>query len=373
MKTNILRISTLISLLLFTCSCNCDFSMLTSVDENGGITRTITCPASKELLCGKWNNNEVVNGNTSPVKPGEEWNTEWMIKGSNEKMPWPVSEPQYDSLCKAMNLKTLKDTAIVMMSRRFDSVQEMNDKFHFDIIPMKTEANFKKSFRWFYTEYSFSETFTKRNFLIPASRYLTEDELTFWCTGENVISENLSGSELFDSLCDIAEKARRWLTANCFEEYCQHLISHYDSIENASISKEEFIASKDDFVTKGATSVEESLFDEMHEIFRKALVEYYGTGFNAGAFIDCLPEEFELDSEILAAFQNFSFAYAVKLPGTDIADVQPAKLNLGMCYSKDYSVSYSSRKINAWAWGLTALLIIILYIWTDNLKKRQNR
>ena len=64
---------------------------------------------------------------------------------------------------------------------------------------IKASSQLEKHFKWFYTDYTFTETFANEDstlFPIPLSQFLSADTASFWFTGQPNLTRSLSGAEM---------------------------------------------------------------------------------------------------------------------------------------------------------------------------------
>ena len=92
------------------------------------------------------------------------------------------------------------DHATRIIRRSFSSVGEMAADpvlYAYDK-QIKSDASFTKRFKWFYTDYTFTETFLswEDNIDIPISDYLSKDEACFMWTGYPNLTDGMTGIEM---------------------------------------------------------------------------------------------------------------------------------------------------------------------------------
>lgn len=346
------RIITLLCTVALLISCNCNFRMITSVEKDGTIVRSFICPADSALLCGTPVSD--IDESILPIEITDKWKLYWNTVSSSERHIWPMTPEEYNSQ---------EDTIILTVERIFDSAGDMSRNFQFDIIPVKPYSQLEKKFKWFYTEYIFSETFPQPNFIVPVSDFLSEEEALFWFTGVANDTEMQSGSLIFEDLCAIAPRVNKWLAANYLAEASEYVANHYDNIRNAPMTREEFVDSIESFVKQQSEKADDSGISESW--LEESFIRQYGSN----AFMNCINEMDEpLLSEKWSAYMNFSFNYSVVMPGKPMpmpgilinGKVQSCNLNLGMIYPHDYILRFKSRDINAWAWLLCAFVVFFI-------------
>ena len=80
--------------------------------------------------------------------------------------------------------------------RKFKDVKEMCQYTPLQLNGerLKSNADLEKHFRWFYTEYTYTETFSTvaGTFKLPATNYADKDIVRFWFTGQPNLLEGLN-------------------------------------------------------------------------------------------------------------------------------------------------------------------------------------
>ena len=112
---------------------------------------------------------------------------------------------------------------------------------------LKSKADLEKHFRWFYTEYTYTETFSTvaDTFKLPATNYADNDIVKFWFTGQPNLLEGLNGSEASEKISKMEPFVTQWFNDNLFTVCFDYIVSHYDSIQNPPVDKEQFVALHD--------------------------------------------------------------------------------------------------------------------------------
>lgn len=144
------------------------------------------------------------------------------------------------------------DTARVTYSRAFASVEQMSQDIPLLLNgkPLQSKAAFEKRFRWFYTEYTFTEEFASLggDFQLPPTDFATADEVGYWFTGHPNLTNGMNGAEAAELLTNIGEKMDSWLSANLFYSGFDYIYDNYDQIKNPPVSREEFASLRDSLI-----------------------------------------------------------------------------------------------------------------------------
>jgi len=366
MKTNS-KIIAVMMLALFMASCSSkDDRMLTIINADGTCSREYTFRTTQRWL---------------GIPPEEDydsivdktWERTWSVIGADSvRYPVPLTEAQLDAMQKQDFSKPLGNMLMVHAKKNYKSVGEMSaeifrsEDYHLKRVKdIKANSKLEKRFRWFYTDYTFTETFAYSDstlFPIPLSEYLSADTASFWFTGQPDLTRGLTGSEQKDILDGIEEKVEKWTNANWFTEIYRAIAENYDSIQNPPVSKEEF-------VRKCKVLVKQP--EQM-----RLLPEHYGTKGGIGTvfreyFQTDVYDQFieSYDGRLDLYIQLFSFApgYDLVMPGT-VTDagmgeydgkVIHYRLSGGMMIPDVYTIRATSRKVNIWPCVLSVLIILL--------------
>lgn len=174
-------------------------------------------------------------------------------------------------------LYEIYDTTWVWAQRDFVSLDEMTQSVPLQIAgkQIRSTATLEKRFRWFYTDYVYTETFESIAplFKVPLSKYMNDETAAYWLTGSPDILKGYSGMERKDYLDKMEDQFTHFVNANLINDVMDVLALHYDSIPNPPVDKETFLARKDTLIelsergTKGTAD-----FD-----VEKMLNEFFGT------------------------------------------------------------------------------------------------
>ena len=146
----------------------------------------------------------------------------------------------------------VQDTSWVKAYRDFSSPDEMAEAMPLQVAgqQVKSKAKLEKQFRWFYTDYIYTETFESiaPTFVIPLTNYMEKDMADFWLTGTPDVMKGYSGLEMKDYLDSMEDAYMHFVNANILNDLMDVLAEHYNDITKAPVSKEEFLASKSELI-----------------------------------------------------------------------------------------------------------------------------
>ena len=148
----------------------------------------------------------------------------------------------------------VQDTFRVKAYRDFSSPDEMAEAMPLQVAgqQVRSKAKLEKQFRWFYTDYVFTETFESiaPTFAIPLTNYMEKDMADYWLTGTPDVMKGYSGLEMKDYLDSMEDAYLHFVNANILNDLMDVLAEHYDNILKAPVSKEEFLASKSELIER---------------------------------------------------------------------------------------------------------------------------
>jgi hypothetical protein len=262
------------------------------------------------------------------------------------------------------------DTVTSVLTHDYNTVAEMSEDMPLQLngVQLKATSSFTKQFRWFYTDYTFTEVFSSVGdvFSHPITDYLEDDVASFWFTGQPEMLQGLSGAELAEQLNPIESAVTNWLNDNIFQLNFDFIANHYDSVINPPISREQFIAQRGsfkDYVLK---------FGDIMDVDHKKVFKDFFHSDAYGFFFDETPSGKALVRENgkLWSVLDLSVPYTLTMPGK-ITDA-----GIGVCQNDtvfypltgerliphDYTISATSRVNHVWAYIVTVLLVVLVSV-----------
>ena len=263
-------------------------------------------------------------------------------------------------------------TRTYVLSRRFDKVEDMssNQIIQIEGEPIVSKAGLTRSFKWFYTDYTFTETFAGWNdhFNILPTVYESEDKVSFWFTGYPEISKGLTGNELSDIMSDMSDKMEQWAYAVMWDIYFQTIAHYYDVLQNPSVDCTTFLSMRDsviasawmrdvDFDFWGNDNPELRFLDEFFhtDVFAKLEITEEMNDYGSVLWLQSL------------GLLHVEMPYTLKMPGK-VTDAGRGQIEDGVIKYRfegsflipgDYTFTATSRAVNAWAFLLSGLILII--------------
>lgn len=371
------RLLLLSSMLPILASCAEDFDMDTHVNADGTCSRQISFRADSATfvgggyLAGKGDN--LTRGICSADLIADEiwtdntWEKSWIDKTSHDHHPLPMTPKEFSRLHNeaiAQN-QPLEDSVRVCLRRDFSSVEAMSAAMPFTIQgePLEAQSNFQKKFRWFYTDYTFTETIRciGNRYPISYSDYLTKEELICWFTDDASGYKGHSGQENLQMLERIEEKVDKWYSALFYYESLEAIAQHYEEVKDAPMPLEQFRQMQSS-LTANAVSL----------------------GFNVGKlstkegdyklFTNFLTRQLDSDAYEKALEQSPVLAEAMDRVGESLIEVLALNVHYHVTLidkdqdfvlkgfeliARDYTVSITARQKNLWAYIVSLLICCI--------------
>lgn len=349
MKTINIILLSMMSLLCITSCQDQNVKMTTIVNEDGTCRREVsyTSIMSKEMRDSLWGNS----------------------------IGWAYPIPEclcVDSMMGSHTDTTHGDTITSIFYQIYGSAEEMSQHtpLRLNGVPIKSTAKLEKIRRWFYTDYTYTETFSSlgEKFRINPRKYADAETISYWFTGRPNILEGMNGAEASMKLNEIEPHITQWFNDNMTETVIDFIASHYDSIFNPPVSKREFVNLKDSLAKEYIKTGSDALTTEPQELFRSFFhSDAYSVFFDAET---ALGKELSslLDSQ-LAPFLMYA-QYTLKMPG-EVTNTGFGKLQDGIIaypftgerlIAGDYSITATSRVYNYWAWIVSIIIILTAFI-----------
>ena len=359
MKANSKTIVLMMLVLLMASCDNKDTLMLTVINKDGSCIREYSFQTTEEELM-------IPQEEDLDSLIDKHWERTWSVIGSDSvRHPVPITKAQIDSLQKKDPNSCLSDSLMVHVKKRFETVQDMSD--HLLMAEgFKANSKLEKSFKWFYTDYTFTETFVYDGppiFPVPISRFLSADTASYWFTGHPDLTRNMSGQDKKEILDKIETKVSQWLNANWFAEICKTIADHYDMVKNPPVSKEVFVSQCDELAMHPDVLNDT---DGKNDSFKKVLDNH----FHSDAYYELLHSD-TLDSsrEEYTSFLSFNTNYDLVMPGK-VMDAGLGEYDGHVIHYRvsgertipddyKYSIKATSRVTNIWAFIVTILVIAL--------------
>lgn len=357
MKTNSKTIAVMM-LVLFMASCNNkDDRMLTVINEDGTCIREYSFHTEEKNLM-------IPQEEDFDSLIDKHWERTWSVIGNDSvRHPVPMTQAQADSLQNQNPDIQLSDSLMVHVKKRFEMVQDMSD--HLLMAEgFKANSKLEKIFKWFYTDYTFTETFVYDGpsiFPIPISRFLGADSASYWFTGHPDLTRNCSGQEKKEVLDKMEVKVNQWINANWFTEICKIIADNYDKVKNPPVDKETFVGQCDELAMHPDVL---NYTDDKFDNFKELLDRHFHSDAYTSLKLDTLDNSLPYES-----FLAFNTNYDLVMPGR-VTDAGMGEYDGRVIHYRvsgertipdgfKYSIRATSRVTNIWAFIVTFLVIAL--------------
>jgi len=355
---------------LLVVSCTEPSDMLTVIKADGSCYREFSEYPDSAFLAGDFS--ERHNPFSSNID--STWEFAWKYKNSGLKTNFPINKSVYDSIYKTPDNKIeghkTHNNILVFARKNYKSVEEMDSTFQLkssnEWSSLKISHCLVTKFRWFYTYYTYRETYPKieTRFKIPLEKYVTHDEAMYWFTGVPNVMLGMNGVEMIDYGKAVENKLRQWFNQNLWNAEFEFLLTNYDEMKNKPMSYERLANLKDTIFKAKVNQAEEFKMEHI-------LDDYFKTDvFTAFWKSDDSPmEKYEKDLNDQGFINYFgkTFTYKLVLPGKIVqpnnaivqGDTMIWRLTAYRMIPEDYVIEAQSRKANVWAFILTGIIAII--------------
>ena len=252
----------------------------------------------------------------------------------------------------------------------FRNVDEINSLYKLDTGKNKESsrhAGFKKSFRWFNTEFRFSEMIDEKlSTGFPVKDFLNAEELLYFYSPENLKYEKENGTDSlkFRSLSDsVSQKTDKWAMKNIVSEWIIEFTKLTDGRGGKEISRESLKAREDELV-----KIFEIKSDKIDSLLKNGVLlkEIIGET-NAMEFRPEADSAFSIvKRNFWDSFKDYSVRIVMpgKLTGTN-GFIDSCKMLLWPVKSdyfltQPYEMWAESKIPNRWAWVVSGLFLIFV-------------
>lgn len=346
--------------------CKKNSNMLTIINEDGTCMRELSFHTTPQKLM-------LPPDSDLDNYIDKSWERTWTIVDNDSvRHPVPMTEAQYDSIQQKNFRKYVPDLVTMHVRKKFKNVQEMAEQTPLDDTKyIKASSSLDNHFKWFYTDYTFTETFAYVGNVkfVPISRFLSADTASYWFTGQPDLTRNYSGAELKEMLDGIEAKVSQWINANWFARIYDEIASDYNSIQNPPVSKEQFVSLRDTLATHPAI-LNTDLLDGSMKDFMNVLDDYY----HSSAYSDYIHkwsggyDSLKRDPTYLTMV-SFQRDYDLVMPGR-VLDAGMGEYDGNVIHYRvsgdrtipndyKYSITATSRVTNVWAFIVTILVVLL--------------
>ena len=367
---------------LFASCTDQDIQMRTTIHRDGTCQRVITFVADSAALVGSHDSSLPL----AQLLSDSGWHKNCFAKRDTARLPYPMTPEQYGRFKASHSGKSTSDTLLVCIERDFGSVEEMGAAtvLQPEGIPLMPQTSLTRRFRWFYTYYTFQETYPVQSqlFVYPLSKFMADSVASYWFTGEPDLMQGYSPAEKKETYDMLEEQFDRWLVANYVAATYEAIVFEgagemHDSPTGLSLDEKEYQAQLDSLVNY-ALDRQFTFGDDIDSLFSS----YFGCGVCVPAFAsDQVEQQLERGLNAFMELMSLKVDYRLVLPGkiVDVGngvmeeDAVRYRLTGSRLIPHDYTLTATSRAVNVWAFVVAALVILVAAaILLTPLMKRRN-
>ena len=290
------------------------------------------------------------------------------FKTSDHQVPFDSSWTVKDSI----EIGAKGDTLWIKRAEKlFKNVEEINSSYQLDTGANKIasrHAGFKKRFKWFNTEYRFTETVDKiMAYGYPVRNFLNDEELKYFYYPESLKSEKENGPDSlrYRAMSDsINHKTDRWAVKNIISEWIGEFARLTDGKGGKEISMESLKA-REDLMIRVVEKYDQK-FDSLWKegvILKEFIGETAAQKFKteADSSLSYVEDKFLID------FKKYSVRFV--MPGNvtrtngfiDSSKVLLWPVNSDYFMTEPYEMWAESKVPNTWAWIVSGIFLLFVF------------
>ncbi len=296
------------------------------------------------------------------------------MKSSERKFGIKEVQVPYDSTWSVRDSIEINDKGDTVWVRRleklFRSFEEINNDYKTDSSSNKhitRSVSFSRKFRWFHTEYLFSEQIDQKiQHGYPLSDFLNPEELTWLYSPDNVRESERSGPDSlkYKAIDDsVNKKTDKWTIKSFISEWIYEFASLTNAGGNKGIPADSLKKHENDYV-RLATALDEK-FDSLwkngfvlKEMIGEENAKKYRTEADSAANI--------ATERIFVTFNEYT--QKIVMPGrvtetNGFVDVNSALLwpvKSDFFITQPYIMHAESKVPNKWAWVMSGLFLVFV-------------
>jgi hypothetical protein len=299
------------------------------------------------------------------------------IEMRNVKNIFKTAQVPYDStwtLKDSIEIGAKGDTVWIKRAEKlFNNVEEINLVYRLDTGANKIasrHAGFSKRFKWFNTEFRFSEKIEKvLTYGYPIKDFLSVDELLYFYSPESLNNKNESGPDSlkYKMLRDSVKiKTDNWLIKNLVSEWIGIFSKLTEAKDGNDLIRESLKGREEEFVKIIEPTIYEDEFDSLWTngiLLRKCLGEANALKYKieADTALEIVDKYFFVD------FKDYSVRVVMpgKLIGTngfiDSSQVLLWPVTSAYFLTEPYEMWAESKIPNTWAWIVSGLFLAFVF------------
>lgn len=265
----------------------------------------------------------------------------------------------------------------VKVSKTFRAIDEISAGLQFedDVRPLVApRETLQKRFRWFYTYYTVKTVYPSIADKIPVAvdAYMSREEQMLWFRGDFSAYRGWNGMELKEEMDKMEKRFLTWHSRIIYEAYFE-AICDFEKRRRSSPYAAQLAAAKDTLFLMAMKEHDLTESEEVGAIY-KTLDKYFKTSYFSDVYkqnkqqIDTLcSHQREYTARLEKTLFGKDIEYALTIPGKLVDANAPLaaqdtlrwKVTAVRLLADDYELTATSRKANAWAFAVVALLMAL--------------
>lgn len=267
--------------------------------------------------------------------------------------------------------KPEKDKHKLIVSRKFKSVKELNasmnpaDSSEFVV---RVNATLQRKFRWFFTRYVYTETVLEANPFegLNYKDFLTDEDIRLISLTEEARKTDPGYDTVKYKTTE--KNFEDFLFRSMYEDFYQLLTSVLADDKTLTLSKQELDSQKDRIFHYLVDSTKGDTPDEILEGIGK-ITEHPDIQIIRAKYLDRF-DSFKAKNDFFNASSDDNYKFAIRMPGlllqTNSPKIEGSETSWELTYYefffKDYTLTAESRMVNAWAFIVAGIILLIALI-----------
>jgi len=278
------------------------------------------------------------------------------------------------NITRDYNISEKGDTTYTLTAvKEFESVEGINNlyaNYEGSNPRMKRKAEFRKKFRWFNTQYRYTEHVDKAINGYPPEDFFTDEELDFFYMPDKLVEARLQEADstsIKENIIEpLEEKFELWLGSSLVKAMIGKITDTVSANPDININIK-ILQEKEEEI---AESLLKSDLDEVHVLDSLLGKGYYESN---SVLLDTIFSEVEREFDV--AFSAHKYMIQTVMPGQLIATngyIDDSgnvvwEVEGDVMLSTDYDMWAESKERNTWAWIVTG--VFVLFVMTGLILK----
>jgi len=340
------KISLILGMLILILPGCLDIRITTQINPNGSLRQTIVF---------KGDSTEIAEVQFAFMKESD-WKREW---AKLEKEKRQISESK----------EVEKDQYQLTVSKEFKSVSDLNKSMNpadTSMQSVRINATLHRKFRWFYTNYIYSETVLNSNPFkgLDYHAYLTNEDVRLMSLSE----ETRKADPGYDSTQykeGTDKRFEEFLYRSMFETFYRELTGVLAQDKSLTLRKQDLDAKKDVLYRFLIDSVKNDKTDDLLAGVDR-VINHPDIRIIRSKYLSKF-DSFQRKMKFYESANDDSYKFAIRMPGlllqTNSPKIEASETGWELTYYdfffKDYTMTAESRRVNTWAFIVAGFVLLV--------------